>query len=494
MQKMTEIVTWFLEHPEELGRQVGFRDLTPLHGEWIREMISGTEDYTLQAHRGSYKSSSLAVAIAMLMILRPRRNIIFLRKTDNDVAEMLGMVGKILRQQIMADLTACIYHKPLIILSESASQLSTNLWESPMGAPQLLGLGIRSSITGKHAWYVITDDICNKDDRESRAERERTKTQYDELQNIRNKGGRIINLGTPWHKEDVFTKMPNIHRYDCYTTGLISKEQLERLRQSMAPSLFAANYELKHIASTEVIFSTPPRFTDDPETLRDGIAHIDAAYGGSDYTAFTCGQRDRENEVIYLYGRIWHRPVDQVLDEIIDEDKLPLLYAGYSACFRKEAGAYGKYTRGLFRVHQFNKLEMYIFCLPEQSKEMHEKILSIEEEIWQELGIPYHVINIAAGDLGAPAAKKYDLEYWSPVNQKYQELTSCSNCTDFQARSVNVRVRRKDGKVEFVHTLNGTAISLARAMVAVLENYGTEDGKLKVPEALKPYLGNRDEL
>ena len=182
------------------------------------------------------------------------------------------------------------------------------------------------------------------------------------------------------------------------------------------------------------------------------------------------------------------------MDEIIDEDKLPLLYAGYSACFRKEAGAYGKYTRGLFRVHQFNKLEMYIFCLPEQSKEMHEKILSIEEEIWQELGVPYHVINIAAGDLGAPAAKKYDLEYWSPVNQKYQELTSCSNCTDFQARSVNVRVRRKDGKVEFVHTLNGTAISLARAMVAVLENYGTEDGKLKVPEALKPYLGNRDEL
>ncbi|MBO7699381.1 serine--tRNA ligase [Candidatus Saccharibacteria bacterium] len=182
------------------------------------------------------------------------------------------------------------------------------------------------------------------------------------------------------------------------------------------------------------------------------------------------------------------------MDEIIDEAKLPLLYAGYSACFRKEAGAYGKYTRGLFRVHQFNKLEMYIFCLPEQSKEMHEKILGIEEEIWQELGIPYHVINIAAGDLGAPAAKKYDLEYWSPVNQKYQELTSCSNCTDFQARSVNVRVRRKDGKVEFVHTLNGTAISLARAMVAVLENYGTEDGKLKVPEALKPYLGNRDEL
>ena len=182
------------------------------------------------------------------------------------------------------------------------------------------------------------------------------------------------------------------------------------------------------------------------------------------------------------------------MDEILDEKDLPKFYAGYSACFRKEAGAYGKYTRGLFRVHQFNKLEMYCFCLPEQSKEIHEKILGIEEEIWQELGIPYHIINIAAGDLGAPAAKKYDLEYWSPVNQKYQELTSCSNCTDFQARSVNCRVRRKDGSIEFVHTLNGTAISLARTMVAVLENYANKDGTFTVPEALKPYLNGKSEL
>lgn len=182
------------------------------------------------------------------------------------------------------------------------------------------------------------------------------------------------------------------------------------------------------------------------------------------------------------------------MDEIIDEEKLPLLYAGYSACFRKEAGTYGKYTRGLFRVHQFNKLEMYVFCLPEQSKEIHEKILAIEEEIWQGLGIPYRVINIAAGDLGAPAAKKYDIEYWSPANQKYQEITSCSNCTDYQAQAVNCRVRRKDGSVEFVHTLNGTAISLARALVVLIENYADANGKMKVPEVLKPYLNNKEEI
>ncbi|MBQ3452725.1 serine--tRNA ligase [Candidatus Saccharibacteria bacterium] len=182
------------------------------------------------------------------------------------------------------------------------------------------------------------------------------------------------------------------------------------------------------------------------------------------------------------------------MDEIIDEYDLPLLYAGYSPCFRKEAGTYGKYTRGLFRVHQFNKLEMYIFCLPEKSKEMHEKLLEIEEDIWQGLEIPYHVVNIAAGDLGAPAAKKYDMEYWSPVNQKYQEITSCSNCTDFQARAVNVRVRRKDGTIQFVHTLNGTAIPLARALVVILENYATDDGKLRVPKVLQPYLNGREEI
>ena len=181
-------------------------------------------------------------------------------------------------------------------------------------------------------------------------------------------------------------------------------------------------------------------------------------------------------------------------DEIIDEKDLPLLYIGYSPCYRKEAGAAGKFSHGLFRVHQFNKLEMYIFCTPEQSRDMHEKILSIEEEIWQNLGVPYHVINIAAGDLGAPAAKKYDIEYWSPVDGKYRELTSCSNCTDFQARNLNIRVRRNDGSLQVLHTLNGTAVSLARSLVAIIENYQTDDSKLRVPEVLRPYMGGRGEL
>jgi len=181
-------------------------------------------------------------------------------------------------------------------------------------------------------------------------------------------------------------------------------------------------------------------------------------------------------------------------DEILSEANLPLLYAGYSPSYRKEAGTYGKFNRGLFRVHQFNKLEMYIYSLPEQSAEMHEKILAIEEEIWQAIGIPYHVINIAAGDLGAPASKKYDLEYWSPVDQTYRELTSASNCTDFQARNLNIRVRRESGEIEPVHTLNGTAVSLARSLVAIIEHYQNTDGTLRVPDVLKQYLGGRDTL
>ena len=181
-------------------------------------------------------------------------------------------------------------------------------------------------------------------------------------------------------------------------------------------------------------------------------------------------------------------------DEIIDEDKLPLRYVGYSPCYRKEAGTYGKHTRGLFRVHQFNKLEMYAFTTPEQSREMHEQILAIEEELWQAIGINYHVINIAAGDLGAPAAKKYDIEYWSPVDGTYRELTSCSNCTDFQTRNLNIRVRRKDGTVETMHSLNGTAVSLARSLVVILESFQNDDGTLCVPEVLRPYLGGRETL
>lgn len=181
-------------------------------------------------------------------------------------------------------------------------------------------------------------------------------------------------------------------------------------------------------------------------------------------------------------------------DEIIDESNLPLMYAAISPCYRKEAGTYGKHTRGLFRVHQFNKLEMYVYSLPEHSAEIHQKLLSIEEELWQSLKVPYRVVNIASGDLGAPAAKKYDLEYWSKADGNYRELTSCSNCTDYQARNLNIRVRRQDGSIQIAHTLNGTAVALARSLVAIVEHYQKEDGSLIIPEVLVPFMGGKTQI
>lgn len=313
---MPESIEYLLLNPRLIGHIVGFKDLTEIHDLWIREIAFGDDDFTLQGHRGSYKSSCLAIAIALMMIFFKDRNIIFIRKADNDAAEMMEMVSKILRSWVFQDIANAIQGKTVQIVEESQGHITTNIWESPMGAHQLIGMGLKGSITGKHAHYVITDDICNISDRISRAERERTKLQYDELQNIKNRDGRIVNLGTPWHKEDVFTKMPNIHKYDCYSTGLISPEKLQALRMKMAPSLFAANYELKHIASSEALFTTAPTFFTNSEKLFDGVAHIDASYGGSDRTAFTCG-RVGEDGKIYLFGKLWHCHVSKVLPLIL---------------------------------------------------------------------------------------------------------------------------------------------------------------------------------
>lgn len=176
-------------------------------------------------------------------------------------------------------------------------------------------------------------------------------------------------------------------------------------------------------------------------------------------------------------------------DEIIERDQLPLLYAGYSPAYRLEAGAYGKFSKGLYRVHQFNKLEMYAYTTADQSEHWHQELVKIEEEICQKLELPYRLVRIAAGDLGAPAYKKYDLEYWSPVDKAYRELTSCSNCTDYQARRLNIRTRDAEGKPEFVHTLNGTAAAFSRLPVALLENHQTSDGEVRLPKALQAYYG-----
>lgn len=305
-------------HPEAIGWALGYKDFTAdLHGEWIRKMVTSEDDMTLQAHRGSFKTTCLCVAIALMMIWKPSQTIMFMRKTDSDVAEVVSNVLRILQSPIMCDIYRALTNHELEVVRSNTSEITLNNYTAPIGAAQLRGVGIGGSLTGKHADVIITDDIVNLKDRISRAERERTKSIYMELQNIKNRGGRILNTGTPWHKEDAFSLMPKPMKYDCYHTGLISEEKLAQLRQSMTPSLFAANYELVHIASENALFTTPPVFTDDATLLRDGRAHIDAAYGGEDWTAFTCCKK--EGETLYMYGRMWQRHVDTVLDVCIGE-------------------------------------------------------------------------------------------------------------------------------------------------------------------------------
>ncbi len=183
--------------------------------------------------------------------------------------------------------------------------------------------------------------------------------------------------------------------------------------------------------------------------------------------------------------------------ETLDKSALPIKMTGLSHCFRREAGAAGQFSKGLYRVHQFSKLEMFIICLPEDSEAFHDELLAIEEEIFSGLGLAYRVVDTCTGDLGAPAYRKFDIEAWMPGRGEageYGEVTSTSNCTDYQSRNLNVRFKDDDGKSKFVHMLNGTAVALSRALVAVLENYQREDGSIAIPEALVPYMGGRTEI
>ncbi len=197
-----------------------------------------------------------------------------------------------------------------------------------------------------------------------------------------------------------------------------------------------------------------------------------------------------EDEDLYLIATSEHPIAAMHMNETIAEKELPLLYAGFSPCFRKEAGAHGKDTKGIFRVHQFNKVEQFVFCLPDESWEWHERLIENVEKLWQGLGIPYRIVNICTGDLGIVAAKKYDLEAWMPAQARYREMVSCSNCTDWQSYRLNIRFAEERGKPSkgFVHTLNSTAIATTRAITAIIENFQLEDGRVEIPKALRKYL------
>lgn len=309
-----ELVSFIYECPADIAVAIGYDKLTPLHNRWIFEMVFGEGDKTLQAHRGSFKTTCITIAFAFICVLFPVDRTIFLRKTDDDVAEVMRATAQILESSYFRSIVRTLYGVALEIKA-TLSSVSTNLKMGVSGAPQVLGLGCGGSLTGKHADRVFTDDIINVKDRVSAAERERIKLLYQELQNIRNRGGRIFNTGTPWHKDDAFQLMPNIERHDCYSTGLMTAEEIQVVRQGMSPSLFAANYELKHIADEEAMFGDA-QFFSDPSLLNEGIAHVDAAYGGPDGTAFTAIME--RGGIYYLFIRRWRsRHVDDCLHDIL---------------------------------------------------------------------------------------------------------------------------------------------------------------------------------
>jgi len=201
-----------------------------------------------------------------------------------------------------------------------------------------------------------------------------------------------------------------------------------------------------------------------------------------------------EGEDLYLIATSEHPIGAMYQGEIIDEDMLPMKFAGYSTCFRKEIGAHGVDTKGLFRIHQFNKVEQFVFCSPEDSWKFHEELLSNAEALFQQLNLPYRVVNVCTGDIGTIAAKKYDIEAWFPRTKSYGEVVSCSNCTDYQARRLNVRCGKVGGEKRFLHTLNSTAIATSRALRAIFENYQRADGSLEVPPVLREYMGGLERI
>ena len=306
-------VEFLITKPASFGRLVGFTKLTDLHNAWILDMLKGEGDRTLQAHRASYKTTCVSIALALIIILLPNKRTLFLRKTDADIKEIIKQVQKILKDPHTQYFVQCIYGVNLKLTVESATEINTNLTTDIRGTSQLVGMGCGSSITGKHFDRIFTDDIVNINDRVSKAERDRTKLVYQELQNIKNRDGRIFNTGTPWHKDDCFAIMPEAEKFDCYSTGLISDEQLEVIKKSMTRSLFAANYELRHIAAEDVIFQNP-QIGADPSEVEQGDCHIDAAYGGEDFSAFTIVKK--QGNIFYVYGRLWQKNIDDCLDEI----------------------------------------------------------------------------------------------------------------------------------------------------------------------------------
>lgn len=315
MTEREQLIAALMKDPASFGRALGYTKLTDIHSEWIYAMVWGNDFQTLQAHRGSYKSTCLIVSLVLIIILFPQDYTKIVRKTGTDTKVVIRAVKQCLEMGVSKGLCKAIWGVDLIIKEYNTSSLTTNLYVGSPAESQLNGYGIFESITGKHATRIFTDDIVNLSDRYSRADREQTKQVYAELKFILNPGGRLFNCGTPWHKDDCFSIMPPARKYDCYSTGLLSPEEILAIKNDKAitASLFACNYELKHINDEGALFKDP-QWTDDDSKLYEGRMHIDAAYGGKDTTALTIfTEKDGH---YYYYGRVWEDSVMNHYGEI----------------------------------------------------------------------------------------------------------------------------------------------------------------------------------
>ena len=285
----------------------------------------------------------------------------------------------------------------------------------------------------------------------------------------------------------VFDFEPKSHADIAVALGLLDLERAAKVSGAgfyyLRNELALLDYAIMHYAISRLV--------------KKGFTLIEPPYmirrkpyeGVTDLADFESVMYKIEGEDLYLIATSEHAMGSMLMDEVINAEDLPLKFCGVSPCFRKEIGTHGRYTKGLFRVHQFNKIEQFVFSLPEQSWEIHEELQQNSEELYQELGLYYRIVNVCTGDIGSIAAKKYDTEVWM-ADGEFREVGSNSNCTDYQARRLNVRYRIKEGQAPagFVHTLNNTALATSRTMIAVLEQYQQADGSVVVPEALRPYM------
>lgn len=319
MKKLTrkQAIQLIHDKPYKLGHLLGFTKLTKMNNDWMIMMIRGKGDQTLQGSRGTFKTTCVSLALAIIMVALPNLRVLFMRKTDDDVKEVIKQVANILKSSYMQAISMALWGVKVRLVVENSTELSTNLTKDIKGTNQLTGIGTKASLTGKHYDLIFTDDIVNIQDRISRAERERTKIIYQELQNIKNRDGRIFNTGTPWHKNDCFSIMPKPVMYNCYhpdVKEIITEEDIKKLKESMEPSLFAANYELRHIAAENIIFFEPAKHGD-ASKVEQGLAHTDAAFGGEDFTAFTIMRKTSGK--YYIFGKLWHKHVENCYTEIV---------------------------------------------------------------------------------------------------------------------------------------------------------------------------------